>query len=45
VLAANRVALGKRPTLRQVMRMTYAMVDIYCASYALPPCAVTLDIR
>jgi hypothetical protein len=33
------------PTLREVMRMTYAMVDIYCASYAHPPCAVTLDIR
>ena len=32
------------PTLREVMRMTYAMVDIYCASYARPPAAVTLDI-
>src|SRR3954452_460973 len=31
------------PTLREVVRMTYAMVDIYCASYARPP-AVTLDI-
>jgi hypothetical protein len=32
------------PTLREVVRMTYAMVDIYCASYAHPPAAVTLDI-
>ena len=32
------------PTLREVIRMTYAMVDIYCASYAVPPAAVTLDI-
>jgi hypothetical protein len=32
------------PTLREVIRMSYAMVDIYCASYARPPRAVTLDI-
>jgi hypothetical protein len=32
------------PTLREVMRMSYAMVDLYCASYARPPAAVTLDI-
>jgi hypothetical protein len=32
------------PTLREVIRMTYAMIDIYCASYAKPPAAVTLDI-
>ena len=32
------------PTLREVIRMTYAMVDLYCASYARPPRAVTLDI-
>ena len=32
------------PTLREVIRMTYAMVDLYCASYARPPQAVTLDI-
>ena len=32
------------PTLREVVRMTYALVDIYCASYAVPPAAVTLDI-
>jgi hypothetical protein len=32
------------PTLREVVRMTYALVDIYCASYPRPPAAVTLDI-
>jgi hypothetical protein len=32
------------PDLRTVMRLTYAMVDLYCASYARPPRAVTLDI-
>jgi hypothetical protein len=32
------------PTLREVVRMSYAMVDLYCASYARPPAAVTLDI-
>ena len=32
------------PTLREVVRLTYAMVDTYCASYARPPKAVTLDI-
>jgi hypothetical protein len=32
------------PGLREVVRLTYAMVDIYCASYARPPRAVTLDI-
>jgi hypothetical protein len=32
------------PSLREVIRMTYAMVDIYCASYAHPPAAATLDI-
>lgn len=32
------------PTLREVVRLTYAMVDLYCASYARPPKAVTLDI-
>ncbi len=32
------------PTLREVMRLSYAMVDTYCASYARPPAAVTLDI-
>jgi hypothetical protein len=32
------------PTLREVVRMSYAMVDLYCASYGCPPAAVTLDI-
>jgi hypothetical protein len=32
------------PDLREVIRMSCAMVDIYCASYASPPRAVTLDI-
>ena len=32
------------PGLREVVRLSYAMVDIYCASYPRPPHAVTLDI-
>ena len=32
------------PTLREVVRMTYAMIDTYCASYKRTPRAVTLDI-
>src|SRR4029453_1830643 len=32
------------PTLREVVRMTYAMIDAYCASYSHPPVPVTLDI-
>ncbi|MCW3477888.1 IS1380 family transposase [Limobrevibacterium gyesilva] len=32
------------PTLREVVRMTYAMIDTYCASHARPPAAVTLDL-
>jgi hypothetical protein len=32
------------PSLREVVRMTDALVDLYCASYARPPTAVTLDI-
>jgi len=32
------------PDLREVIRLTYAMVDLYCASYPHPPRAVTLDI-
>jgi hypothetical protein len=32
------------PTLREVARMTYAMIDTYCASYKRPPRAVTLGI-
>jgi len=32
------------PTLREVVRMTYAMIDTYCASYKRPPRVVALDI-
>lgn len=32
------------PTLREVIRLTYALVDTWCDSYARPPDAVTLDI-
>ncbi len=32
------------PTLREVVQLTYAIVDTYCASYSRPPAAVTLDI-
>jgi len=32
------------PSLREVIRMTNAMVDLYCASYPRPPAAITLDI-
>src|ERR1700686_3456742 len=32
------------PTLREVVRMGHAMVDLYCRSYTTPPQAVTLDI-
>src|SRR5450631_3020192 len=32
------------PTRHEVAAMSYAMVDIYCASYARPPREVTLDI-
>jgi hypothetical protein len=32
------------PTLREVIRLTYAMIDTYCASFPRPPAEVTLDI-
>src|SRR6201995_2820200 len=32
------------PSLREVVRMTDALIDLYCASFARPPAAVTLDI-
>ena len=32
------------PTLREVVRMTYAMIELRCASYPRAPAAVTLDI-
>ncbi len=47
MLSAHGLALGRwenAPTLREVISLTYAMVDLYCASYVQPPRAVTLDI-
>jgi hypothetical protein len=32
------------PTLREVIGLMRIVVDVYCASYARPPAAVTLDI-
>jgi Transposase DDE domain group 1 len=32
------------PNLRDLIRLMGVMVDLYCASYAFPPAAVTLDI-
>ena len=32
------------PALRELIRLMGVMVDLYCASYATPPAAVTLDI-
>jgi hypothetical protein len=32
------------PTLRELVRMGHAMIDLYCSSYSKPPEAVTLDI-
>src|SRR3954469_16607789 len=32
------------PSLREVVRMTYAMIDLYCASYARPPPSPSIDI-
>ena len=32
------------PTRHEVARMSYALIDIYCTSYARPPREVTLDI-
>ncbi len=33
------------PTLREVVRLSHAMVDTCCASYPRPPKAVTLDVE
>ncbi len=44
MLAADGIAFRNAPNLRDVVRLTYAMIDIYCASYRRPPAAVTLDI-
>ena len=32
------------PNLREIVRLMGVMIDLYCASYAVPPEAVTLDI-
>ena len=32
------------PDLRTLIRLTYAMVDLWCGSYWRPPKAITLDI-
>ena len=32
------------PGLRDVIRLTYGLVDVWCASYDRPPASVTLDI-
>src|SRR5262245_51379485 len=32
------------PTLREIIRLTYALIDIWCRSYQRPPKQVTLDI-
>src|SRR6202162_1033110 len=32
------------PTLREIIRLTYALVDIWCRSYPKPPRSVVLDI-
>ncbi len=32
------------PTLREIIRLTYALIDIWCRSYATPPASVILDI-
>jgi len=32
------------PTTRELIQLTGALIDIYCASYPAPPVAVTLDI-
>ncbi len=36
--------LENAPALRDVVRLTYALVDVWCASYKRPPASVTLDI-
>lgn len=32
------------PGLKEIIRLTYALIDIWCASYTTPPAAVVLDI-
>ncbi len=32
------------PTLKEIIRLTYALIDIWCRSYTKPPASVILDI-
>ena len=32
------------PTLREIVKLSGVLFDLYCASYAAPPQAITLDI-
>ena len=32
------------PTLKEIIRLTYALIDIWCRSYKKPPASVVLDI-
>jgi len=32
------------PTLREIIRLTYALIDVWCGSYKAPPRSVVLDI-
>ena len=32
------------PTLREIVKLSGVLIDLYCASYAAPPQAITLDI-
>jgi len=41
---ASQPTMSHPPTTRELVRMTGALVDQYCASYPAPPVAVTLDI-
>src|SRR4051812_41794248 len=43
--ARSRPSRGENaPTLREIIRLTYALVDIWCESYPKPPRSVLLDI-
>jgi hypothetical protein len=44
VLAVDDLAAGKRPDVRELLRMGRAMVDLYCASFREVPKRITLDI-
>ena len=44
LLAADISRWENAPTLREIIRLTYALVDIWCGSYRKPPPSVVLDI-